>query len=358
MPYYKVLHFCLPNDDNLGDQLAHSELAECFSRYAITLDIYQIDIRELRNTSTYLDDEIDSFREVYDFIVIGAGGLLLPFFIESIFFDPSTWSRLNMPLVFFGVGAIGEYAQQSWYTNFAADDDSPLVQALRAASTISVRDLRSWLLVSRLINNNQKNLFITGCPTVFSTSGEGDHLPRTHLLALNIPFTHGGCFQFQEQLLQVAHLVVTNIKKIKWICHSDAEYKQALKVRENMRISFDVVLPKTPEDISREYSSCETALVTKAHAGIFCLANNTPFGFLSYDMKCDALMEMIVDFPHHYLCHVDELSGINIPQTLQRIMARVSQDRMKIKKSQRLLVDKFRHEFDSFVNHILGTLEN
>ena len=156
--------------------MAHTELSRCFARYAVTLDIHKIDIRKLRKTSTYLDDKVDSYRDNYDFVVIGAGGLLLPFFLESIFSDPSIWSKLDIPLVFFGVGAIGEYAQKSWYTSVGPTDNSHLVQALKSASTISVRDLRSWLLVSRITSNNRNNLFMTGCPTVFSAAPEvADH---------------------------------------------------------------------------------------------------------------------------------------------------------------------------------------
>ena len=53
-----------------------------------------------------------------------------------------------MPLIFFGVGAIGEFARKSHYTALDKDTYPHLACALEAASAVSVRDLRSYLLVS------------------------------------------------------------------------------------------------------------------------------------------------------------------------------------------------------------------
>jgi hypothetical protein len=357
MSTYKALHFCLPDYDNLGDQLAHVALAECFAKYDVAFDTDQVNIRNLRNESTRLDDRIDYFNDEYDLVVIGAGGLLLPFFMESIFADPESWRRFRIPLVFFGVGAIGEFARPNWYTNESPDEIDHLTAALNAAAFISVRDLRSWLLVSRLLRDDRSHLFMTGCPTVFCTAADDPKAERTHQLALNVPFLHGGCVEYQKQLLMAAEIVARNIDRIKWICHSGAEYEHARKMKELLQADFDIVRPENAAEIADAYSSCEIGLVTKAHAGIFCLANNTPFAFLSYDMKCDALMEMIVDYPHHFLLHIDRLAEARIPQDLEAVISRVRSNKARIKKSQRLLVDSMRAEFTSFANHVADTLD-
>lgn len=356
MTTYRALHFCLPADDNLGDQLAHEALAECFNAHDVNLDIEQVNIRDLRNSDTRLDDQIDAFNNEYDLIVIGAGGLLLPFFLESIFTHPDSWSKISIPLVFFGVGAIGEFVRPIWYTNASPDGKNHLTAALNAAASISVRDLRSWLLVSRLLRNDQSRIFMTGCPTAFCVAAGQLDTPRPYKLALNIPFAHGGCIEYQKQLLIAAEVAVKNINGINWICHSQLEYEHAQKFKDSLDGSFDITLPSTSDEIAKAYSSCEFGLVTKAHAGIFCLANNTPFAFLSYDMKCDALMEMIVDFPHHYLIHIDELSE-DIPKKIIEVMSRVETDKLKIKNSQKLLTIRLRDEFTSFMNHIKLILE-
>ena len=67
-------------------------------------------------------------------------------------------------------------------------------------------------------------------------------------------------------------------------------------------------------------------------------------------------MEMIVDYPHHYLCHIDELSDANLPAKLQQMMTRVSHERQMIKDAQFKLVNHFSNELDSYIEHILKTL--
>ena len=352
MPAYRVLHFCLPNDDNLGDELAHSVLPNCFESYGVSLDVQRRDIRSLINTSTFLDNQVESYNQDYDLIVIGAGGLLLPFFIDGIFEDTDSWSRIEIPLVFFGVGIIGEFVEQSWYTSVSPRDNQHVVSALNAATAISVRDLRTWLFASRLVTKHHNQIFLTGCPSVFQTRAGPVNLEYTHDLALNLPFTHAGCYEYQKQILQLAELIVRNVPGIKWICHSAVEFEHATRFRKEGGFGFDIAYPRTAFEIGKEYVSCKSGFVTKAHAAIFCLANNIPFGFLSYDMKCDALMEMMVDHPHHYLCHIDELKTETLAESTQKIMNNLVRDSKAIKRAQCLLLDRFQSEFDGFVEFI------
>ncbi len=68
-----------------------------------------------------------------------------------------------------------------------------------------------------------------------------------------------------------------------------------------------------------------------------------------YDMKCDALMEMIVDFPHRYLCHVDELGRSGVPETINRILSNTNQDHAAIRMAQDLLKAKLASEHLRFM---------
>ncbi len=356
MHSYKVLHFCLPQDNNLGDQLAYQALPLCFAKYDALLEVDMVNLRHLINKGEFLDDKIDKYMDKYDLIAIGAGGLLLPFFINAIFKEPESWLKINIPLIFFGVGAIGEIARGSNYTAEDKDSYPHLACALKAATAVSIRDLRSYLLVSRLLNDSNEKIFLTGCPTAFCTAADSA-VEANYNLGLNIPFVHGGCREYQQELVSVAELIVQNVPQIKWICHSTVEREYALKVRNQLKLKYDVVMPSTPEEIGREYASCKMTLVTKAHAGIFSLANNVPFAFLSYDMKCDALMEMIVDFPHQYLIHLDDIATINLPLTLSRVTDKVRKNDAVIKKSQSLLMQHFKMEFDAFVKCTLDACQ-
>lgn len=59
-----------------------------------------IDKRDIRNSGHFIDGEKSVINQTYDMIVIGGGGLLLPFFVNAIFRDVESWQKLQVPLVF------------------------------------------------------------------------------------------------------------------------------------------------------------------------------------------------------------------------------------------------------------------
>ena len=73
-------------------------------------------------------------------------------------------------------------------------------------------------------------------------------------------------------------------------------------------------------------------------------------------MKCDALMEMIVDHPHHYLCHIDEIKSEALAGTIQKIINNLMRDSNAIKRAQCLLLEMFNSEFDEFIAVVKGGL--
>jgi hypothetical protein len=327
----RALHLCLPNEDNLGDAIACEIVEPSFRKYGVDLRCDRVDVVDLKRHGRVLDDKFDEMNDRYDVVIVGAGGLLSLGLIEFIFDDPGIWERFRIPIIFFGAGAILNRGAPESYPGVDADADLHLPRALRAASVVSVRDLRSWLLAARLSGKGSDRLFLTGCPTIYAVRAGADQRQVGFDLALNPPLTHGVCGQYREQLLQVANAVIRRTKRLRWVCHSSVEERHAKEILAQTVRNFDVCTPRNAEEAARAYAPCRAALVTKAHAGWFCLANNVPFAFLSYDMKCDALLEMLTDFPDRFLCHVDSLPGIDIGKRVRDLLKSLvaNDDRMR-----------------------------
>ncbi|MBW2130792.1 MAG: polysaccharide pyruvyl transferase family protein [Deltaproteobacteria bacterium] len=353
MHQYQVLHICLPHEDNLGDQLAHQVVHKALQDHGLGCRFHEVDLWELRTQGQFLDNEIDRINEQFDFMVIGAGGMFSPGLINFVFRDPGNWSRIKIPLFFFGVGVIANNTLPNHYAILGPDSEAPLVKALQAASLVSVRDMRTWLTAAKVLPDHRERLFLTGCPTIFYT-GNGHEDPGTaHSLALNIPFNHGVCSKYSDSLLQVVALLLNHTDSIKWICHSSVEKTHADEVVKQFDKKIEVLYPRDIQSVREAYMGCELALVTKAHAALFCLANLVPFGFFSYDMKCDALMEMIADFPGNYICHIETLPRVNIAGMLSRLLYNLQRDAARLKASQRVLVRKLRSEFEFFMKALI-----
>ncbi|MBW2018223.1 MAG: hypothetical protein JRJ01_15525, partial [Deltaproteobacteria bacterium] len=142
MHQYQVLHICLPHEDNLGDQLAHQVVHKALQDHGLGCRFHEVDLWELRTQ-------------------VGAGGMFSPGLINFVFRDPGNWSRIKIPLFFFGVGVIANNTLPNHYAILGPDSDAPLVKALQAASLVSVRDMRTWLTAAKVLPDHRERLFLT-----------------------------------------------------------------------------------------------------------------------------------------------------------------------------------------------------
>jgi len=62
------------------------------------------------------------------------------------------------------------------------------------------------------------------------------------------------------------------------------------------------------------------AIVTKLHSAYFCLANNVPFNFISYDIKCDYLLEMLYDSIAPYNLNLYDLENFRIEKKMEKLI--------------------------------------
>lgn len=337
----KVLHLCMTKEVNLGDELAHKAIEARLNGLVSDIDIEKRDIWQFREAQKPLDDEIDTINQQYQLIIIGAGGLLSLGIINYIFSKPSSWSKVTIPIVFYGVGIIGNYHLCQWV--LSGLETAHLDAALKAASLISVRDLRTYLVSTKA--TGKEKVFLTGCPTL--------HYAKTtkkkpsYSLALNLPFQHGICAEYTKELTALAKSVVKRDGLV-WICHSKLEYINAVEFRDYAKAHYDVVQPKSFDEVQEIYSRIDMAVVTKAHSGIFSLANLTPFAFLSYDLKCDALLEMIVDFPCNYLLHIHRLQELDVEKRIESMLSCLEENKAHIINGQKTLLEALSKEQISF----------
>jgi polysaccharide pyruvyl transferase len=339
----RVLHPCLPNYDNLGDTVANEAIRPIFRRRGVELELIAKDIWD----GHLLDDQIDEINDCFDMIMIGPGGFLGPKLIGSIFRDVGAWSRLSVPLCLNGIGIVASVNRPVWYSTIG--ENSHIAGALRQASVVSVRELNTWLLAARLMGAHTGRLMLAGCPSVRVVRCHPP-VPKTHSLALNLSFMHEVCRQYVPALRSVAEAVRAQFGRVLWICHSRRDADQAEGVNRQLGLGFDIMRPCNAAEAGAAYAACELALVTRFHAGMFCLANAVPFAFLGYDMKCWHLMTMIADEPYQYVLPLERLGEMDIPAEITRLRMRLEANAGHLRIAERLLIQYFDEQTDQFVD--------
>ncbi|WP_204150813.1 polysaccharide pyruvyl transferase family protein [Leptolyngbya sp. CCY15150] len=366
MPNYSALHICLPSYDNLGDRLGMDAMIPLFAEHQLHLTVDLVDIRALVDQKTTLDSQLDRINQTYDLVIIGAGGYLHPLhLLPRIFSQIESWGKLTIPLVLFGFGVVNLHEHNNYPTRFSLlspYEPNHLTAALKAATAVSVRDVRSWFVARRLLQRDAHKVFLTGCPTVFLAGRLQHQVELTHEIGLNLPFRHAACQHYHDELMYIARTLITTLrfrsdaqnqtKPLKWICHSETERVDAERLRDHFQHDFDIVNPTTFEETSQAFASCRIALVTKGHAGIFCLANRVPFAFLSYDIKCDALVEALWDHPPDLLLYIHQLKELDIDQALQSLLNRVLRLSPDLKFASDNLLDHGSRELEDFFHAI------
>ncbi|MBF0379808.1 MAG: polysaccharide pyruvyl transferase family protein [Magnetococcales bacterium] len=350
----RAIHICLPLDDNLGDELAHAIISPLFQQYNIDLEIKKIDVMKLMIEAKYMDDEIDSINRSYDVVLIGAGGFMGYKLIDSIFYDANNWYKINIPVCFVGVGIIANAGGLNFYSTL--DDTSSLGKALSIAKLVGVRDLNSWLLASRIIGQDSNRIMLTGCPTMQFVRVPTQN--KKYSIAINIPFSHGVCQQFADMLRIIVVSLKENRNRVLWVCHSDIEEREAKSLIKQCDLAFDIVRPRTSVEAGIAYSSCRLALVVKAHAAIFCLANKVPFGFISYDIKCLQLMSMIVDDPYKYIIPIELTVEPDILQRVKNLLGHIENTQMNFSLAEQLLSKYFDTEINRYMKNFVDLLSS
>ena len=363
----KVYHWCLPNADNLGDILCHQVLKDILSEFKTPTQIDTLDLMKFcNNTDQWYDDEVPRINKDYDVLVIGAGGLLGFAFLPYIFKNKESWEKIKIPIVFLGLGLINNYQEKTQKKYFKYSDldsqnyevtvggqkislKSNYISALKSATLISVRDRASWFLVERY-KAETSPLYLTGCPTLFSNKVKGQTQQKQYDLGINILFSHSAlCHKHRETLAKIALYFIATIPNSVWICHSIAEEREAKYLLKSNNINIPVIYPKTFEEVADVYSRCKTAIVTKLHSAYFCLANTVPFSFISYDMKCDFLLEMLYDTFAPYSLSLYEIENYNLDKKLEDLIKTFNSQWGIMKSAETGLMSQFEKENKKFL---------
>ena len=324
-----------------------------FQRRGVAVELHDIEIWSQAAEGCSLDDRIDEINSCYDLVMIGPAGFLGPRMIDSLFSVPSSWQRLTTPLCFNGVGIVASVTRPVWYG--AMDMETPVMRALSQASVVSTRELNSWLLGSRALGGDTGRLMLAGCPSM-RLAHCSPLVRRTHDLALNLSFHHEVCRRYIPVLLQIAKTVQAQKRRVLWVCHSRLDEIQATGVNRELRLGFDVLRPRTAAQAGAAYAACDCALVTRFHAGVFCLANAVPFGFIGYDVKCWHLMSMFADEPYQYVLPIDRLTCEDADSQIGLLFRRLEDNAQQLRTAQRLLVAHFAAQTDRFVDAVIAAV--
>jgi hypothetical protein len=349
----RIFHPCAPAYDNLGEIAANDSIAPMFRRRGIEIERVVDDLWAGRAAGRFLDRRIDEINAEFDLMMIGPAGFLGPKMIESVFEDLGSWDRLTIPLCFNGVGIVASLGRSVWYSTMG--EDRHVVRALAKAATISVRELNSWLLAARALGGHTAPLTLAGCPSVRFARCERAPA-KTHDLALNLSFFHEICRQQVPLLLRIAKAVHARSRSTLWVCHSRVDELQARGVNDRLNLGFEVVRPRDAAEAGAAYGSCDRAFVTRFHAGVFCLANAVPFGFLGYDVKCWHLMSLLADEPHRYVLPIDRLTGDTVDGEIERLFRALEEAAMRLATAARTLGAYFDAQTDRFVDATIAAV--
>jgi hypothetical protein len=352
-PRIRIFHPCAPRYDNLGEIVANGAIAPMFARRGADIELRVDDLWARRAAGVFLDERIETLNAEFDLLMIGPAGFLGPKMTASIFRDLQSWDRLKIPLCFNGVGVVASIGKPVWYSTMDASDHG--VRALARASTVSVRDTNSWLLAARALAGDTARLTLAGCPSVRFVRCE--HPPaKSHELALNLSFFHENCRRHVPALLRIAEAVRARRRRVLWICHSRVDELQARGVNARLALGFDVVRPLDAAAAGKAYASCEHALVTRFHAGVFCLANAVPFGFVGYDVKCWHLLAMLADEPHQYVLAIDRVTEAGADGEVERLLQRLDAAAEPLARAAVSLAAFFDAQTDRFVDATLAAV--
>jgi len=109
-----------------------------------------------------------------------------------------------------------------------------------------------------------------------------------------------------------------------------------------------VVRPETFKEVAAIYSRCNVAVVTKMHSALFCLANNVPFSMITYDAKCDALLELLYDCIEPFSLNLFDSEFLAVEDKLSQMVDTLDKEAEMIKLSQILLKKELLKEYRKF----------
>lgn len=340
----RILQLCLYKASNFGDRISRDVLRMTLQRFDIAAEVDCIDLAEIQNRGESLDDQLDEINRTYDCIILGTGGMLCWYILDWAFKDPANWARLQPPLVLFGIGIIHNVGRGTLYTQLRPDEpNSSVIEAIKAATLIAVRDNRSALFVQRMVGGD-KRTYLTGCPSLQFVRGESE---TGDAFLLNVPFQHGPTREKSDALMLIARRALERNNNVVWLCHSQEEVDDATAIVADVSKSVDIVRPEAITNVGAIMARCDRGIAVKAHPAYFMLANNVPFGLLAYDYKCQALMEMLDDEPMRLITNISHLDQSNAVSEADRLMDEIDAHHDAIRRSQWALRSYLDQEFQA-----------
>lgn len=235
--------------------------------------------------------EIKRINSECDALILGGGGLFYNVSRTSSLFNFNIKYRhysklLEIPKGFFAIGINAEYSEKAKW-NISRETINNIKMYINETALVSVRDLET---IQFLKSIGIDNAYLTPCPSMFLLKdlniGQKDDT-----FALNL--TKRSSSYDDLILITQNALEYSKLNKIEpiLIVHHKKEDQACMEIARSFGIR--VYIPTSPENMMEFYKKQQFLIGMRGHSLIFASGAHIPMISLSYNIKCDAHMQLI-----------------------------------------------------------------
>jgi polysaccharide pyruvyl transferase WcaK-like protein len=275
----------------------------------------------------------NQFARKHTGLIVGGGGHLYqpPKRVAKWNFNVPLkyFSQIQIPKVIYGIGLNKEFTNaKRWHMSY------PTIEAIRkyaeACNLVGVRDLQSVQFMEEI---GVRNVRLTPCPSMFLGCHESktDNSHRHNRIALNLTTRGVSVLRLEKMFSDLIQQLKTRAITPVVILNNPAEDAAVTEMAKAYDI--ECISPYSPDAMMMAYQNTDLSIGMRGHSLIFTTGAGNPMIALSYNLKCDAHMEMIEKT--EYLIKGDNIFDVAlIIQKLDQILAGFNAEKAHIQKKK------------------------
>lgn len=262
------------------------------------------------------DSDISHINRNHDLVVIGGGGLLYPRSRGLLLrLTQESLKKISVPIILYAIGLNYE----------PRDEERACVYLRRFAkakglfSLISVRDEftrdRLWKLGIKTELVPCPSMFLGECMELFDLPDDD----RRKAGIVPVPFGRFASRQRQLYLQSISSLVAKNKNNFSFFLighHKQIDHSYDIL---SASTQLPIIYPVNPWQLMRAYGQMDFFIGSRGHMGIFAVGAGKPFIFLSYNVKCPALTEMM-NYPKQLTIDPKEFDVFGLGQSFKKMI--------------------------------------
>jgi len=282
----KVLHL-FSNDNNFGDSGSAAGIEFLFNKFGgnkFNFENYFIANNDLT------PEIIRRINTEKDFVIVGGGGLFRkPKFFKLIFsLSESSLKKIKKPIIIYGVGVNYENGRDKELS----DIKKQLFKLKKYVSLFYVRDLYTQNILNELQIENK----LAPCPSLFLEPAEIKILSGSNKKRVGIilaPFTRVKTKVFNSYVETLVSFLAAfkNEYDFYLINHCrvvDRSYLKLFKI-----LDIPLLYSADHHQLMARYCAMDYVIGSRGHMPIFATGANKPFLNISYNVKCDAFVNLL-----------------------------------------------------------------